>query len=78
MVVRGAPLNGVTGAYGLMVALQVDPSEPPWRQRSKDMSSFMGASNASLHGRSQEATVVGWLKFSGQRGSSVGLQVSVI
>jgi hypothetical protein len=29
MVVNDAPLIGVTGAYGLMVALQVDPSEPP-------------------------------------------------
>ena len=27
MVVRGAPLIGVTGAYGLMLALQVDPSD---------------------------------------------------
>lgn len=30
MVVRSAPLIGVTGAYGLMVALQVDSSEHPW------------------------------------------------
>ena len=28
MVVRGAPLIGVTGAYGLMLALQADPSDP--------------------------------------------------
>ena len=27
MVVRGAPLIGVTGAYGLMLALQADPSD---------------------------------------------------
>ncbi|MEB3322785.1 MAG: S-methyl-5-thioribose-1-phosphate isomerase [Synechococcaceae cyanobacterium] len=27
MVVRGAPLIGVTGAYGLMLALRVDPSD---------------------------------------------------
>jgi methylthioribose-1-phosphate isomerase len=27
MVVRGAPLIGVTGAYGLMLAMQVDPSD---------------------------------------------------
>ena len=27
MVVRGAPLIGVTGAYGLMLALQRDPSD---------------------------------------------------
>jgi methylthioribose-1-phosphate isomerase len=27
MVVRGAPLIGVTGAYGLMLALQTDPSD---------------------------------------------------
>jgi methylthioribose-1-phosphate isomerase len=27
MVVRGAPLIGVTGAYGLILALQVDPSD---------------------------------------------------
>ena len=27
MVVRGAPLIGVTGAYGLMLALQDDPSD---------------------------------------------------
>ena len=27
MVVRGAPLIGVTGAYGLMLALQVDPAD---------------------------------------------------
>ncbi|MFM8545830.1 MAG: S-methyl-5-thioribose-1-phosphate isomerase, partial [Vulcanococcus sp.] len=27
MVVRGAPLIGVTGAYGLMLALQVDASD---------------------------------------------------
>ena len=27
MVVRGAPLIGVTGAYGLMLALQHDPSD---------------------------------------------------
>jgi len=27
MVVRGAPLIGVTGAYGLMLALQVDPGD---------------------------------------------------
>jgi methylthioribose-1-phosphate isomerase len=28
MVVRGAPLIGVTGAYGLALALQADPSDP--------------------------------------------------
>jgi methylthioribose-1-phosphate isomerase len=27
MVVRGAPLIGVTGAYGLMLALQADPND---------------------------------------------------
>ena len=27
MVVRGAPLIGVTGAYGLVLALQADPSD---------------------------------------------------
>ncbi|MCU0529894.1 MAG: S-methyl-5-thioribose-1-phosphate isomerase, partial [Cyanobium sp. Prado107] len=27
MVVRGAPLIGVTGAYGLMLALQADPGD---------------------------------------------------
>jgi len=29
MVVRGAPLIGVTGAYGLMLALQADPGDGP-------------------------------------------------
>ena len=27
MIIRGAPLIGVTGAYGLMLALQKDPSD---------------------------------------------------
>ena len=31
MVVRGAPLIGVTGAYGLMLALQQDPSDDALR-----------------------------------------------
>ena len=32
MVVRGAPLIGVTGAYGLMLALQDDASDAGLRQ----------------------------------------------
>jgi hypothetical protein len=45
---------------------------------SKDVSSLMGASKAALDGRSQEATVGGWLKSARQSGSSDGLRVSVI
>jgi hypothetical protein len=47
-------------------------------QRSKDVLSLMGAGKAALHGRSQEATVVVWLKSARQSGSSDGLRVSVI
>ena len=47
-------------------------------QRSMDVSSLMGASQAMLRGRSQEATVGGWLKSARQSGSSDGLQVCVI
>jgi hypothetical protein len=48
------------------------------RQRSKDVTCLTGASKAVLHGRSQEATVGGWLKSARQSGSSDGLRVSVI
>ncbi len=47
-------------------------------QRSMDASSLLGASQAMLRGRSQEATVGGWLKSARQSGSSDGLQVCVI
>jgi hypothetical protein len=47
-------------------------------ERSKDVSSLMGTSKAALRGRSQEATVGGWLKSARQSGSSDGLRVSVI
>ncbi len=47
-------------------------------QRSKGVSSLMDASKAALRGRSQEATVGGWLKSARQSGSSDGLRVSVI
>jgi hypothetical protein len=47
-------------------------------KRSKDVTCLTGASKAVLHGRSQEATVGGWLKSARQSGSSDGLRVSVI
>jgi hypothetical protein len=47
-------------------------------QRSKDVTCLTGASKAVLHGRSQEATVGGWLKSARQSGLSDGLRVSVI
>jgi hypothetical protein len=47
-------------------------------ERSKDVTCLTGASKAVLHGRSQEATVGGWLKSARQSGSSDGLRVSVI
>jgi len=47
-------------------------------QRSKDVTCLTGASKAVLHGRSQEATVGGWLKSARQSGPSDGLRVSVI
>jgi hypothetical protein len=47
-------------------------------QRSKDVTSLMGAGKTALSGRSQKATVVGWFKSARQSGSSDGLQVCVI
>ncbi len=47
-------------------------------QRSKDVSCSMGTCKAALRHRSQEATVVGWLKSARQSGSSDGLRVCVI
>ena len=47
-------------------------------QRSKDVSSLKEASKAALRGRSQEATVGGWLKSARQSASSDGLRVCVI
>jgi hypothetical protein len=47
-------------------------------QRSKDVTCLTGASKAVLHGRSQEATVGGWLRSARQSGPSDGLRVSVI
>lgn len=53
-----------------------------WRpgdgKRSKDVSSLMGASKAVLRGRSQVATVGGWLKSARQSASFDGLRVCVI
>jgi hypothetical protein len=46
--------------------------------RSKDVTCLTGASKAVLHGRSQEATVGGWLRSARQSGPSDGLRVSVI
>jgi hypothetical protein len=53
-------------------------TEDPPIWRSKDVSSLVGARKAALRGRSQEATVGGWLKSARLSGSSDGLQVSVI
>lgn len=47
-------------------------------ERSKDVTCLTGASKAVLHGRSQEATVGGWLRSARQSGPSDGLRVSVI
>jgi hypothetical protein len=47
-------------------------------ERSKDVTCLAGASKAVLHGRSQEATVGGWLRSARQSGPSDGLRVSVI
>jgi len=47
-------------------------------QRSKDVTCLTGASKAVWHGRSQEATVGGWLKSARQSGLSDGSRVSVI
>jgi hypothetical protein len=51
---------------------------PGDRERSKDVSSLKEASKAALRGRSQEATVGGWLKSARQSASSDGLRVCVI
>jgi len=47
-------------------------------ERSKDVSSLMRASKAALRGRSQVATVGGWLKSARQSASSDGLRVCEI
>ena len=47
-------------------------------ERSKDVSTLMGAARAALRGRSQVATLDGWLKSARQSGSSDGLRISVI
>ena len=49
MVVRGAPLIGVTGAYGLMLALQVDPSD-----------AALAAAFAQLHATRPTAVNLRW------------------
>ena len=64
---------------GSGVAYQADEYLPASDlERSKDVTCLTGASKAVLHGRSQEATVGGWLKSARQSGSSDGLRVSVI
>jgi hypothetical protein len=55
-----------------------EPSPAADLERSKDVSSLMGASKAALRDRSQGATVGAWLKSARQSGSSDGLRVSVI
>ena len=49
MVVRGAPLIGVTGAYGLMLALQADPSD-----------AALAAAFAQLHATRPTAVNLRW------------------
>jgi len=64
---------------GARVVGRCDPCVPASDlERSKDVTCLTGASKAVLHGRSQEATVGGWLKSARQSGSSDGLRVSVI
>jgi hypothetical protein len=47
-------------------------------RRSKNVPCLREVSKAALRGRSQGATVGGWLKSARQSGSSDGLRVSVI
>jgi hypothetical protein len=76
---RNAPPNNQMQKSGACFACHAsEPLPASDLERSKDVTCLAGASKAVLHGRSQEATVGGWLKSARQSGSFDGLRVSVI